>query len=133
MSGGQSPDHGSANAEFNQPFSDEQSVPIEVEPPEGPSGAPVNCFLECLAFDALFSVLHSFWCMAWWMSTMYHMLRMGPAGEGEVSSQHRIEVAQDRQSSDVQWPRMPLSALDPLNVKREPTCNSTVCFVRARR
>lgn len=63
MSGGQSPDHGSANAEFNQPFSDEQSVPIEVEPPEGPSGAPVNCFLECLAMMRflVYSILFGAW------------------------------------------------------------------------
>lgn len=48
---------------------------------------------------------------------MCDMVQMDPAGEGEVSSQHRIEVAQDRQSSDVQWPRTPLSALSLFNVK----------------
>ena len=35
----QSPTHGDAAAEFNQPFSDEESVPIEMEPSQGPGGA----------------------------------------------------------------------------------------------
>ncbi len=37
-----SPERGDAAAEFNQPFSDEESVPIEVEAPEGASGALIS-------------------------------------------------------------------------------------------
>lgn len=51
MSGGQSPEHGAADAEFNQPFSDEESVPIEVEAPEGPSGTPVKFFYSRMGVE----------------------------------------------------------------------------------
>lgn len=37
-----SPERGDAAAEFNQPFSDEESVPIEVEAPEGARGALIS-------------------------------------------------------------------------------------------
>ena len=115
MSGGQSPERGSANAEFNQPFSNEESVPIEVEPAERPSGAPVIFFSSMLGIDELsytpFYLVHG-------IVTVRDMLQMGSAGEGEVSSQHHIEVAQEQQCNDVQWPRTPLISIEPLTSKR---------------